>query len=67
MITVKSLKSFSSVSTLFVPLLLCVFGWSATAFGQTAAVQTATIEDIRAFFKSKQKTVLTFVGYSGGG
>jgi hypothetical protein len=67
MIRVKTLKSLSSVSTLFVPLLLCVFGWSAIAFGQTAAVQTATIEDIRAFFKSKHKSVLTFVGYSGAG
>jgi hypothetical protein len=67
MVTVKTLKSFGSVSTLFVPLLLCVLAWSATAFGQTAAVQSATIEDIKAFFKSRQKTVLTFVGYSGAG
>jgi hypothetical protein len=62
MIKVKTLKSFGSVSTLFIPFLLCVFAWSALVFGQTAAVQSATVEDIRAFFKTKQKTVLTFVG-----
>jgi hypothetical protein len=27
----------------------------------------ATLDDISAFFKGKQKTVLTFVGYSGAG
>jgi hypothetical protein len=67
MSTVKTLKSFGSVSTLFVTLLLWVSAWSATAFGQNAVVKSATIEDIRTFFKSKQKIVLTFVGYSGAG
>jgi hypothetical protein len=35
--------------------------------GQTTAVKIATLDDISAFFKSKQKTVLTFEGYSGTG
>jgi hypothetical protein len=67
MMTLKTLKSFSSVSTLFVPLLLCVFAFNGAAFAQTVTTKSATVEDIRAFFKNKQKTVLTFVGYSGAG
>ena len=60
-------RSFRSFSALFVLLFLYVFVPGAAAFGQTAAVKSATIEDIRVFFKGKQKTVLTFVGYSGAG
>jgi hypothetical protein len=67
MITLKTPGSLGSLSTVLAPLLLWTFAWSAAAFGQTAAVKSATIEDIRAFFKSSQKTVLTFVGYSGAG
>ena len=67
MMTLKTLKSFGSVSTLFVPLLLSVIAFNGPAFGQTVTTKSTTIEDIRAFFKSKQKTVLTFVGYSGAG
>jgi hypothetical protein len=67
MMTLKTRKSFSVISTLFVPLLLCVFALNGAAFGQTVTTKSATVEDIRAFFKGKQKTVLTFVGYSGAG
>jgi hypothetical protein len=67
MMTLKTPRSLRSFRTVFVPLLLCVFAWSGIACGQTAAVKSVTIEDIRAFFKGKQKTVLTFVGYSGAG
>jgi hypothetical protein len=55
------------VTTLFVPLLLCVFAIKGAAFGQTVTTKSATVDDIRAFFKGKQKAVLTFVGYSGAG
>ena len=65
MITAKVPRSIPSFCTVFVPLLLWAFAWSVTAFAQTAK-STAT-EDIKAFFKGKQKTVLTFVGYSGAG
>ena len=67
MMTLKALRSSRSFSALFVLLFLYVFVPGAAAFGQTAAVKSATIEDIRVFFKGKQKTVLTFVGYSGAG
>ena len=36
-------------------------------FGQTPSAKVATLDDISAFFKAQQKTVLTFVGYSGTG
>jgi len=36
-------------------------------FGQTPAAKIATLDDISAFFKGKQKIVLTFVGYSAAG
>jgi hypothetical protein len=65
MITPKVPRSIPSFCTVFEPLLLWAFAWSVTAFAQTAK-STAT-EDIKAFFKGKQKTVLTFVGYSGAG
>ena len=64
--TLKALR-LRSFSALFVLLFLYVFVLRAAAFGQTAAAKSATIEDIRIFFKGKQKTVLTFVGYSGAG
>src|SRR4029453_19308079 len=67
MMTLKALKSLRSFSALFVLLFLYVFGLRAAAFGQTAAAKSATIEDIRVFFKGQQKKVLTFVGYSGAG
>jgi hypothetical protein len=63
-ITVKLLHSFRRV---LVPVLLYVFVGTVIAHGQSAAAKSATIEDIRAFFKSQQKTVLTFIGYSGAG
>jgi hypothetical protein len=63
-ITVKLLHSFRRV---LVPVLLYVFVGTVIAHGQSAAVKSATIQDIQAFFKGKQKTVLTFVGYSGAG
>jgi len=44
-----------------------MFVWSAETLAQTAMVKCANLEDIKAFFKDKQKTVLTFVGYSGAG
>jgi len=49
------------------PLLLWTLAWSPGAFAQAAVVKRATLEDIKAFFKGKQQTVLTFVGYSGAG
>lgn len=48
---------------LFMSSLLCVLVWTGSGFGQSSA----TVDGIRAFFESKQKTVLTFVGYSGAG
>jgi hypothetical protein len=36
-------------------------------FGQTEAAKVATLDEIAAFFKSKQKMVVTFVGYSAVG
>ena len=53
MMTLKTLKSFSSVSALFVPLLLCVFAFNGVAFGQAVTTKSATVEDIRAFFKEQ--------------
>ena len=35
--------------------------------GQTPSAKVAALDEISAFFKAKQKTVLTFVGYSGTG
>lgn len=67
MLALKTLKSFNLLRTLFVPLLVSVLAASGVALGQTTATKNATIEEIRAFFKGKQKTVLTFVGYSGAG
>ena len=43
------------------------FACSAALFGQAHATNVATLEEISAFFKAKQKKVLTFVGYSGAG
>jgi hypothetical protein len=67
MLALNTLKSFNLLRTLFVPLLVSVLAASGVALGQTTATKNATIEEIRAFFKGKQKTVLTFVGYSGAG
>ncbi|MET0501751.1 MAG: hypothetical protein ABW172_09555 [Candidatus Binatia bacterium] len=67
MLALNTLKSFNLRRTLFVPLLVSVLAASGVALGQTTATKNATIEEIRAFFKGKQKTVLTFVGYSGAG
>jgi hypothetical protein len=49
---------------------VCIFSlWiilnSADACELTTTVKYATIDDIRTFFKSKNKEVITFVGYSG--
>jgi hypothetical protein len=65
--TLKTLKSFGIVSTLFVLLLLSFLAFNGAASGQTVTTKSATVEEIAAFFKSKQKAVLTFVGYSGAG
>src|SRR5215831_91642 len=65
--TLKTLKSFAAVTALFVPLLLCFIGFNGAASAQTATTKSATVEEIAAFFKGKQKAVLTFVGYSGAG
>src|SRR5262245_8625758 len=65
--TLKTLKSFGAITTLFVPLLLCFIGFNGAASAQTATTKSATVEEIAAFFKGKQKAVLTFVGYSGAG
>jgi hypothetical protein len=65
--TLKTLKSFAAVTALCVPLLLCFFALNGAVFAQTVTTKSATVEEIAAFFKGKQKTVLTFVGYSGAG
>jgi hypothetical protein len=67
MLKLKALKSLCAATRALVLLLLYVLAFIAPAFGQTATVKSVTIEDIRAFFKKEQKTVLTFVGYSGAG
>src|SRR4029453_6350133 len=67
MMTLKALRSLRSFSALYVLLFLYVFVLRAAAFGQTAAAKSATIEDIRVFFKGQHKTVLTFLGYLGAG
>src|SRR5215510_10587994 len=67
MITLRIPRSVHSFCTVFGPLLVWVFAWSVSALGQATAAKSATAEDIKAFFKGKQKTVLTFVGYSGAG
>jgi hypothetical protein len=45
----------------------CLFAASAAAFGGAAVEKNATSAEIKAFFTSAKKTVLTFVGYSGAG
>src|SRR5262245_48652125 len=65
--TLKTLKSFGAVTTIFISLLLCFFAFNGAAFAQTVTTKNATVEEIAAFFKGKQKAVLTFVGYSGAG
>jgi hypothetical protein len=65
--TLKTPRSLRSFRALFALLLVCTFSWGAVVYGQTTTVKGATIEDIRAFFKAEQKTVLTFIGYSGAG
>src|SRR5262245_49869617 len=65
--TLKTLKSFAAVTALCVPLLLCFFALNGAVFAQTVTTKSATVEEIEAFFKGKQKTVLTFIGYSGAG
>ena len=67
MITLKTPGSLRSFSTVLAPLLLWTLASNAGALAQAAVVQGATLQDIKAFFKDKQKTVLTFVGYSGAG
>jgi hypothetical protein len=53
-----------STSPLF---LFCLHACSVTAVGQAATSRTATIDEIKAFFRGQGKTTLTFVGYSGTG
>ena len=65
--TLKTLKSFAAVTALCVTLLLCFFALNGAVFAQTVTTKSATVEEIAAFLKGKQKAVLTFVGYSGAG
>lgn len=51
----------------FLIFVLYLFAVGVEAFGAAAVEKTATSEEIKAFFKSAKKTVLTFVGYSGAG
>ena len=51
----------------FLLALLYILACIPLARGQTSLVKTAAPDEIRAFFKSKGKTVLTFIGYSGAG
>ncbi len=62
-----SSSNSSSLRRLSVLLFLFAFALSTAAFAQTPTVKSATIADIKSFFQGKQKTVLTFVGYSGAG
>jgi hypothetical protein len=48
-------------------LLALSFAHAATACVPPSTMREATPEEIRAFFKSKGMTVLTFLGYSGAG
>ncbi|MET0659405.1 MAG: hypothetical protein ABW110_14755, partial [Steroidobacteraceae bacterium] len=41
--------------------------FAANACGSTQKVTEATPDQVRSFFKSKQREVVTFVGYSGAG
>jgi len=66
MMVPKSARTSRSFRALFVPLFLYAFTLGAAAFAQTT-VTHSTAGDIKAFFQKKQKTVLTFVGYSGAG
>jgi hypothetical protein len=47
--------------------LFCLHALSVAAFGQAPVSKTATSQEIKNFFRSKAKTTLTFVGYSGTG
>jgi len=67
MVAPKLLKLIVLLSSLLIYFTLSVLATRGVALGQTTTTKIATIEDIRAFFKNKQKTVLTFVGYSGAG
>jgi hypothetical protein len=55
---------FAGIVCLLFP---AIFSLGAPNTGLTAAVKDAASQDIKAFFRSEQKTVLTFVGYSGAG
>jgi hypothetical protein len=65
--TLKVLKAHNLIGIVFVAWFLCFFAFNEVVFGQTVRNKNATVEEISAFFKSQQKTVLTFVGYSGAG
>jgi hypothetical protein len=67
MMILKIFKSLNSVTILFVSWFLCVAAFNGAVFGQTVRPKSATVEEISSFFKSQQKTVLTFIGYSGAG
>jgi hypothetical protein len=51
----------------FLIFVLYLFAVGVEAFAAAAVEKNATSEEIKAFFKSAKKTVLTFVGYSGSG
>jgi hypothetical protein len=63
----KVLKLDKSISILFAAWFLCFLAFNGAIFGQTVRTKNATVEEISAFFKGRQKTVLTFIGYSGAG
>jgi hypothetical protein len=67
MMTLKILKSHNPIGIVFVAWFLCFLAFHGAVFGQTVRNKSATVEEISAFFKSQQKAVLTFIGYSGAG
>ena len=60
-------RSASIVYGLCVPVLLTASSDVAWACDKPKSSMEATPSDVRAFFKSQGKTVLTFLGYSGAG
>lgn len=65
--TLKTSRQASRSATVLALAALCLATCNVAAFGQTPMVRTATNAEIRTFFQSTGKEVLTFVGYSGAG
>lgn len=59
-------RKLSPLSTVLI-LPMFLFGFAFGAPAPAATAQNAADKDIKGFFKSAQKTVLTLVGYSGAG